>query len=118
MTYQRNILGPCLEVDEPVDDVLPHEIGDVEVHADHDTGDQHDDRRLDHLALTRPFDLLELGPRFGDEAAALAALSPGLALGRLRARANLGLPGARALRHALALRLAAGPPLRSCRPGH
>src|SRR6476620_11332531 len=100
MTYQRNISRLSLLTDESLDDRLPDQIVEIEIGADHDARDQHDNRSLDHLRLAGPLDLLQFGPRLGDEAAALAALGAGLAFRRLRARADLRLALARALRDA------------------
>src|SRR3954453_10810329 len=126
MTYQRNIFLALL-TDEPLDDVGPDAIVDVEVGADHDARDQHDNRSLNHLGLARPLDFLELALRLGDEAALLAALRSGLALDRLGPRPHLSLPRAGALRDpllvlvlglVLLLRLAARAALRSRLPRH
>ena len=53
---------------------------EIEVDADDEAGDEHDDRALDHLVLARPLDLLELRPatpatKF--DAVALLAAAPG-----------------------------------------
>src|ERR1044071_6149802 len=72
MTYQRNIVLLWLLAEDPLDDVLPDEIVRVEVDADHDAGDQHHNRSLNHLRLARPLDLLELGPRLAEEREAAA----------------------------------------------
>src|SRR5436309_2903464 len=121
MTYQRNISRLSLLTDDLLDDVLPDQIVRIEIDADHHAGDQHDNRSLNHLRLTGPVDLLELRPRLGDEAAALAALRAGLAFRRLRARTDLRLALARALGDAAAalrLGLAARAPLRPRLPCH
>src|SRR3954454_13077234 len=126
MTYQRNI---CLALltEEPLDDVGPDAIVDVQVGADDDARDQHDHRSLNDLRLARPLDFLELAPRLGDEAPLLAPLRSGLALDRLRSRPHLSLPRAGALRDpllvlvlslVLLLRLAARAALRSRLPRH
>src|SRR3989442_1368696 len=66
-----------------LDDVLPDLVVQVEVRADDDAGDDHDDRPLNQLVLLRPLDLLELGPRLADEAEhAAAAPLAGLHLAR------------------------------------
>src|ERR1044071_1606812 len=89
MTYQRNISRLSLLTDDLLDDVLPDQIVRIQVDADHDARDQHDNRSLNHLRLTGPVDLLQLAPRLGDEATAFAALRSGLALRRLRTRTDL-----------------------------
>ena len=43
-------------------------VGEEQVDADHEAGDQDDDGALDQLLLARPLDLLELGPGLPDEA--------------------------------------------------
>src|SRR6266536_731496 len=122
MTSPQNISRlSSLLPDGPLDDRLPDQVVHVEVDADHDARDQHDNRSLDHLGLTGPIDFLQLCPRLREEAAALAALRPRLALGGGRARADLRLARAGALRDAaliLRLRLATGAPLRSRLAGH
>src|SRR6266702_4841040 len=65
MTYQRNML-PLFQEDV-LNDALPDQIVGVQIDADDDTGDEHDDHTLDQLVLTRPLDLLQLRPRLGDE---------------------------------------------------
>src|SRR2546423_4675253 len=113
MTYQRNISRLSLLTDDLLDDVLPDQIVRIQVDADHDACDQHDNRSLNHLRTTGPVDLLQLAPRLGDEAAALTPLRAGLALRRLRARTDLRLALTGALRDAalvLRLRLAARAP--------
>src|SRR3954447_26676243 len=77
MTYQRNIVLPdcfalLLLAQDPLDDVLPEDVVRIEVDADHDAGDQHDHRSLNHLRLSGPLDLLELGPRLAEECEAAA----------------------------------------------
>src|SRR5581483_8220302 len=74
-TYQRNIpVLISLLPEDFRDDVLPNLVVQVEVGADDQAGDQHDDRALDHLVLARPLHLLELRPRLHDEVAAAAGL--------------------------------------------
>src|SRR5262249_6584330 len=68
---------------------LPEEVVRIEIDADHDAGDQHDNRSLNHLRLPRPLDLLELGPRLADEIEE-APEEPATPLNRLR----LGTPPA------------------------
>ena len=84
-------------------------VGAVEIGADNDAGDDHDDRALYDLSAARPVDLLELGPRLLDEAAALARLTAtGLLRGGLLRRAHLSLALARTLLDRLRLELLAG----------
>src|SRR5207302_2596130 len=110
-----------LLADELLHDRLPQLIVRVEIDADYDARDQHDDSRLDHLRLARPLDLLQLSPRFREEGAAtFAALCAGLALGGLLRRTDLRLALPCALRDssALLLGLAARAALRSRLTGH
>src|SRR6266536_1601817 len=121
MTYQRNIARLSLLTDDSLDDVLPDQVVHIQIDADHDARDQHDNRSLNHLGTPGPVDLLQLAPRFGDEAAALATLCTGLALRRLCARTDLRALRAAALRGAvlvLGLRLAPRAPLRSRLASH
>src|SRR2546429_4264925 len=70
MTYQRNIAKPFLLPEQHVlDESLEDDVGGVEEDADDETGNQHHDDALDQLTLSRPLDLLQLAPRFDDEAA-------------------------------------------------
>jgi hypothetical protein len=84
---------------DALDERLEHEVRDVQVRADDSAGDEDDDGAGHDLALTRPVDLLQLGPALGDEATTPAAATAAtrLCLRRLRCRADLGLPLARAL---------------------
>src|SRR5918995_3710249 len=75
------------------DEGLEALIGGIEVRADDDAGDDDHDRALDHLSAVRPLDLLQLGPRLLDEAAALARL-PATRLRRRRLQAGAHLRGA------------------------
>src|SRR5438552_11050879 len=98
MTYQRNIGLPQEDVLHEMPERL---IRHPEVEADDRAGDQHDGHALDHLALVRPLDLLQLGDRLGDEALAAAsgdASRARLALDRLLRRPDLRLPRPGALR--------------------
>src|SRR3954468_11436873 len=88
MTYQRNMSLPLL-VQKPLDDVLPEDVVRIEVDADHDAGDQHDHRSLNHLRLAGPLDLLQLRPRLAEEREAAAT--------RLRRRRRRAAPPAVAL---------------------
>src|SRR5687767_637521 len=88
MTYQRNIrCFPCLEEDA-LDEALQREVGDPQVRAHDRARDDHDDTTRKHLAAPGPLDLVELGPRLPDEAAALARL----AVRRLLLRRRGGRP--------------------------
>src|SRR5919201_7162766 len=86
-----------------LDYALENLVGSGEIAADDRTGDQNDCRPLHHLALTGPFDLLQLAPRFGDEALTAAAGDvprARLALDRLLRGADLLLARSGALRNA------------------
>src|SRR4051794_5981621 len=85
MTYQRNIVLPLL-VQDPLDDVLPEDVVRIEVDADHDAGDQHHHRSLNHLRLAGPLDLVQLRPRLAEECEAPAT--------RLRRRRRRAAPAA------------------------
>ena len=67
-----------------MDEPLEGEIGEPQIGADDDAGDQDDRRALDQLLLGRPFDLLQLGDRLSDEAPDPGPRKPALDL-RLRA---------------------------------
>src|SRR5919201_7155503 len=102
MAYQRNTARPLLVEEDPLDERLEREVGDPEIDAHDHARDQNDRRALDQLILGRPLDLLQLGPRLGDETTEAApgrSAGAGLALGLLRRRADLRLALARALRH-------------------
>src|SRR3954470_170130 len=71
MTYQRN-MSLLLLVQDPLDDVLPEDVVRIEVDADHDAGDQHHHRSLNHLRLAGPLDLVQLRPRLAEECEAPA----------------------------------------------
>src|SRR5581483_6338223 len=102
-TYQRNTwLALLLPQQDLGHDVLPHGVVEIEVAADDQAGDQHDDGALDHLVLGRPLDLLQLGPGLRDEVRAAPLL--GLRWARLGARAHRALT--------LALRAPGCPPVR------
>src|SRR5258705_2914872 len=117
------LLGGALDQDV-LDEALEDEVGGVEEDADDHAGDQHDDHALDQLVLRRPLDLLQLGPRLGDEPRhAAAACSPRLAgrLGttRVARRRTPGRRGRSARKSGLAAGgdlLPAGAALRTC-PG-
>ncbi len=106
-----------------MDESLEGEIGQPEIRADNDAGDQNHRRALDQLLLARPLDLLQLGDGLADEAPEAGARK--LALDR-RLRAgyagrNLRLPrnGPSVAAVLLALLLgSAGTSLRSRLLGH
>src|SRR3954452_20317580 len=83
MTYQRN-MSLLLLVQDPLDDVLPEDVVRIEIDADHDAGDQHHHRSLNHLRLAGPLDLLQLRPRLAEERQAAAT--------RLRRRRRRAAP--------------------------
>jgi hypothetical protein len=56
-------------LDEPPEQLVREE----QVHARHETRDEHHGGALDQLLLARPVDLLQLAPRLGDESRGTAA---------------------------------------------
>src|SRR6266516_3043358 len=110
MAYQRNIFGSraLLPEQNVLDERLEGRVGGPEEDADDHARDQDDRRALNELRLAGPFDLLQLGPRFGNEAPAACATRTGLALGSLSGWPNLLLALAGALHARGLLLLAAG----------
>src|SRR5436190_6481511 len=70
---------PPLSQQDVLDEALPHEIGSVQIDADHDARHEDDHDALDELILVGPLDLLELAPRLADEALEPAAGNVALA---------------------------------------
>ena len=77
MVSTRTVLTSLLPEQDVLDERLEREVGEPEEGADDHAGDQHDHRALDQLRLARPLDLLQLGDRLGDEAAAGRATAAG-----------------------------------------
>src|SRR2546430_16481581 len=68
MGYQRNIgSGEDGAEKDVLDEPLERLVGEEEVDADDQAGDQDDHGALDQLLLAGPLDLVQLGPRLADE---------------------------------------------------
>src|SRR5579862_1624069 len=64
MTFARGALAD----QDVLDEVLPHLVVEIEVHADDEAGDEDDRGAADDRLLVRPLDLLQLGDRLLEEA--------------------------------------------------
>src|SRR2546430_7907725 len=124
MGYQRNIgSGEDGAEEDVLDKPLERLVGEKEVDADDQAGDQDDHGALDQLLLPGPFDLVQLGPRLADELRAGEAppwtrRGAVLAAGGRDGRAHGGTAGALDGGLALGLGRAAGAALGACLPGH
>jgi hypothetical protein len=109
--------------EDVLDESLEGEVGDPEVGADDNAGNDDDRDPLHELWLLRPFDLLQLGDRFSDEAAKAGAGNPALGLdgrrcGALDGRALSLLRTVGAVPRLALLLRAAGASLCSSLPWH
>jgi hypothetical protein len=73
IAYQRNIGLPLPAQQDVLDEATEDLVGEEQVRARDQAGDQDDDGALDQLLLAGPVDLLQLAPRLLDEVPEAAA---------------------------------------------